>query len=103
LLALLLPLPVLAAGVAYIKFGRPPRSLEVALTFPAFCLWYLGLRSIALAGAVALGYWYLLGSMVSYAVLCGRDRVSKALLICVIATSVVIALVLLGLRGYNPD
>ena len=102
LIALLLPLPVLAAGGGYLKFGRPRRTIEVALTFPTFCLWYLGVRSLALAGAVALGYWYLLGSMVAYAVLCGRDRVSKALFVCVLATSAVIVLTLVLLRGYKP-
>ena len=102
-IALLLPLPLLAVGVLFLKFGRPTRTIEVALTFPEFCLWYLGAKSLALAKAAALGYWYLLLAMIAYAVLCGRDRVSKALFVCVLATSAVIALTLVLLRGYNPD
>ncbi len=102
LAALLLPLPCLAVGALYLKLASPTRTIEVALTFPEFCVWYLGVKSLAVARAVALGYWYLLGAMICFAVLCGRDRVSKALFICTLATSALIGLVLVFLRGYNP-
>lgn len=103
LIALLLPLPILAAGAAFLRYGRPSRNLEVALTFPTMCFWYFGLRSMALAKAVALGYWYLLVAMACYAALCGRDRVSRALLVCVLATSAVAGAMMLILARWSPD
>ena len=101
LIALLLPLPFLAAGALYVKLGHPVRTIEVALTFPQLCIWFLGLRSLPLAGAVGIGYWYLLGALFGHALLCGRDRLGKALFICVLATSAVVALTLLTLRGFG--
>jgi hypothetical protein len=98
LVALLLPLPLLAAGGLYVKLGHPTRTVEVALTFPEFCLWYLGTRSVGVAGAIAVGFWYLLGAMLSHALLCGRERLGRAAFTCVLATGVVMAATMLLLR-----
>jgi hypothetical protein len=103
LVALLLPIPVIAAGIAYVKYARPTGTVEAALTFPRMCLWYLGLKSPGVAGALAVGYWYLVLSLLSYALLCGRDRLSKAMLVCLVATSAIIGAVMLLLRGFDAD
>lgn len=103
LVALLLPVPVIAAGLVYLRYARPTGTVEMALTFPRVCLWYLGLKSPAVAGALAVGYWYLVLSLLSYALLCGRDRLSKAMMVCVVATSAIIGVVMLLLRGLDAD
>ncbi len=100
--ALLLPLPMLAGGAAYVHWGRPSRNIETALTFPWVCFWYFGLRSVALAATIGMGYWYLLLAMAGHAVLCGRDRVSKTLFICVLATSAVVGGMMFLMRGFDP-
>lgn len=103
LVALLLPIPVIAAGLAYVRYARPTGTIEMALTFPRMCLWYVGLKSPGVAGALAVGYWYLVLSLLAYALLCGRDRLSKAMMICVVATSAIIGAVMLVLRGLDAD
>ena len=101
LVALLSPLPIIAAGAMYLRYGRPTGGIEMALKFPYVCVWYLGLKSVGAAAAVGLGYWYLLLAMIGHAALCGRDRVSKALFVCVVATSLLVGAVLLLLRGFD--
>jgi hypothetical protein len=106
-LALAIPLPILGAGAAALKLTTLWMSLRLAITFPTVCAWYLlamfRMRSFAVAAALGAGYWYLLLSLGAYAILCGRDRVSKALLICVLATTAVVVGMVYILRGAQID
>jgi hypothetical protein len=97
--ALVLPLPILLVGALILRMTPPGLAVKTALNFPGVCAWYflaiLGFKSMAVSIALGLGYWYLLLSLASYAVFCGRDRISRALLICSVATTVVVAAVVL--------
>jgi hypothetical protein len=107
LLALTIPLPILGAGAAALKATGLCTALRLAITFPTVGAWYLlttvGMKSFAVAAAIGAGYWYLLLSLGAYAMLCGRDRVSKGLLICVLATTAVVLATVWMLRGASID
>jgi hypothetical protein len=107
LLALALPLPILLAGYLLIRHAPLSTSMHAALMFPVvvayFLAMYFGIKSFSVAVALGTGYWYLLLSLGAYAVLCGRDRVSKALTVCVLATTAVVIGVVFLLRNWNPD
>lgn len=107
LAALLAPLPVLAAAAWLLKSAPLSSTLKMALQTPAVCFWYLlaylGIKSPVPAFLSCLGYWYLLLSLGFYAILCPRDRISKSLLICVVATTTLILLMGWMLSGFNPD
>ena len=106
-LALLLPLPVMAAAYGAYRLGWTGSVGRVALEYPEIVWWYLlsliGVESRVPAQVAATGYWYLLLSLGFYAALCGRDRVSRAMVVCVVATTAVVGLMALALRGWNPD
>ena len=107
LAALLAPIPVLAAAAWIIKSVAISGTLKMTLQAPAVCFWYLlaylGIRSPVPAFLSCLAYWYLLLSLGFYAILCPRDRISRSLLICVVATSTLVFLMAWMLRGFNSD
>ncbi len=116
-LALVLPIPVIA-GVVFtlwslslwkwlMTLAMIPYGLVYAISV-AIDRWFggdtrLGVPAHVVGIAVAVGVWYLLLAAVFQAVLCPRDRVSRAMFSAAVVAGVLMVLVAWSLRGFDPD
>lgn len=92
IIALVLPLPIMAAAWGIHRLGWVSPSIGIVFRFPEVVWWHLlsllGFRSMTWAYVLAAGNWYLLLALGGYGVLRGRDRTSTALVACLLATVV---------------
>lgn len=91
--ALLAPLPVMAAVIGAYRMRWFDPFQEMPCAFPNVIMWHLlsslGLRSMLASYVAVAGLWYFLMALGAYAALCGRDRVRPGLVMCLAATAVV--------------
>ncbi len=117
LIALGLPIPVIGGVVLTLwslslwkwlmTLAMIPYGLVYAISI-AMDRWFggdtrLGVPAHVVGISAAVGVWYLLLAAASQAVLCPRDRVSRAVFSAAVVAGVLMALVAWSLRGFDPD